>query len=405
MKKAKVILSIIFYTLFAITILIYAIVTLNSDLNISRYENLFLLCSSCLFLYFGGLFYAKYQNDNKAMKTNLWIFFVLYLLLWITLTLFDQDASRNWNLIFTATKEQINNYINNRINLIPFNTIIGYIKNYNNLLDSSALIINVYGNFIACMPFSFFLPMLFKKQNKFISFLITIILIVTGIEIIQFITLSGSFDIDDFILNISGALFLYTIIRVNSINNLLKNIFLLTNLEINIKTLIKTVGFALIFFIGSILLIQKIASHYYYDYDEHNRLHNSDITFEYDDSCSDNNYFYEDKLYKYYFSCYDEETFYAIVNGKKYKIKDLLDNSEYQFDIDRILDRMKYYNIEFLIEHKWPHYNLEVKIDDIQYSIPSDYEDDFVKIIIKEKEDSIFELNFTIKTGTHYCRF
>ena len=32
---------------------------------------------------------TKIENNNKAMRINLWIFFILYLVLLITLTLFD----------------------------------------------------------------------------------------------------------------------------------------------------------------------------------------------------------------------------------------------------------------------------------------------------------------------------
>lgn len=61
------------------------------------------------------------------------------------------------------------------------------------------------------MPFAFFLPLLFKKQNNFKTFLLTMICIVIGIELLQFITMSGSCDIDDVILNVSGSLIMYEI--------------------------------------------------------------------------------------------------------------------------------------------------------------------------------------------------
>ena len=83
------------------------------------------------------------------------------------------------------------------------------------------------------MPFAFFLPLLFKKQNNFKTFLLTMICIVTGIELLQFITMSGSCDIDDVILNVSGSLIMYEILHIKSINELLKNIFLLEKNKIN----------------------------------------------------------------------------------------------------------------------------------------------------------------------------
>ena len=78
---------------------------------------------------------------------------------------------------------------------------------------------------LACMPFAFFLPRLFRKENKIKTFLITMFIIVSIIEITQFITLSGTFDIDDYILNISGAYLMFNILKMKKINLLIDKIF------------------------------------------------------------------------------------------------------------------------------------------------------------------------------------
>ena len=122
---------------------------------------LFLLCGCCVCLYFGGFLLSKYRKDNKYMKINLWIFFVLYLLLFITLTLFDQSWGRNGLTIVNWSKEMVNNYTHRSMNLIPFKTIIEYIRKFDSLLDTRAVMFNLLGNVVACMPFAFFLPLLF----------------------------------------------------------------------------------------------------------------------------------------------------------------------------------------------------------------------------------------------------
>lgn len=408
----KKIISYLFYLISGIIILIYGISELTPNLIISASERLILLCSCCIFLYFGGFFLSKHLNNEKPMKVNLWIFFVLYLVLLITLTLFDKEFSRYWQFIFMATKEEISNYFTSQVNLIPFNTIISYIKNYNELLDSSIVIINIYGNFIACMPFAFFLPLLFKKQNKFKNYLITMILIVLGIEVVQLLSLSGSFDIDDFILNISGALIMFGIMKIQSVQNLLKNIFLLSKIKINKKTIVKVIIFSFIGLITSLLLIQQIIKHYYYNYAEHNRIHNPDITFEYLDVCSNNNLFYEDETHKYYLKCYDKDNFYVVVNeNEKYTVKDFVDNSEYIYDIDRVIQRMNYYNIVNFKEHKYSYYEMKVETNNHTYSMLKNIDNEYVKVVVKEleSEDSkviVFELNFIpLKVGNAIIEF
>lgn len=66
----------------------------------------------------------------------------------------------------------------------------------------------------SAMPFAFFLPILFEKQKKLKNFLLTMICIVVGIELLQFITISGCCDIDDVILNVLGSLIMFVILRL-----------------------------------------------------------------------------------------------------------------------------------------------------------------------------------------------
>lgn len=218
------------YIIAIIILLIYCIAEVMPKFNISGMYRVILLCSSCAFLYFGGLLLSKYINDNKPMKINLWIFFILYVLLFITLTLFSGFYGRNGFTLVKWNKELFNNYIHNSLNLIPFKTIMEYIMPPNILL-SRIVIVNVLGNIFACMPFGFFLPLLFKKQNDFIVFTITMIVIVLIIELLQFATLSGSCDIDDFILNVLGAVIMYLILRVKKIKNVVHNIFLIKDMK------------------------------------------------------------------------------------------------------------------------------------------------------------------------------
>ncbi len=223
----KKVFSILFYVLSISLIGLYGIIELTPKNHLSEFGRLFLLCGSCFFLYFGGLLLSKHREDNKPMKINLWIFFGLYLLLFITLTLFDQLWGRNGLNIANWSKEMFSRYTHNSLNLIPFKTIIEYIGNFDSSLDTRIIMFNLLGNIVACMPFAFFLPLLFKKQNSFKIFLITMLLIVLAIELVQFATFSGICDIDDIILNVSGALIIYIILKIKPVNNLIKKIFLL----------------------------------------------------------------------------------------------------------------------------------------------------------------------------------
>ena len=161
----KKVSSIIFYIIAILFLGVYGIAELSQRLYLSEFGKLFLLCGSCVFLYFGGLLLSKYRKDNKPMKLNLRIFFGLYLLLLITLTLFDKSWGRNGYILVNWSKEMFNDYTANSLNIIPFKTITQYIGQFNSLLDTRAIMFNLLGNIVACMPFAFFLAFIIHKAK------------------------------------------------------------------------------------------------------------------------------------------------------------------------------------------------------------------------------------------------
>ena len=240
--KVKKIISTIFYVVAIFFLLVYGVTETLAHLSLSEMGRMFLLCGSCLFLFAGGVVWSKATKNNKAMKINLWIFFALYLVLLITLTLFDPMWGRNGIGLSNWTKESFNIYVENALNLIPFKTISGFISDmFTSLKSTSTIFYNLLGNVVCLMPFAFFIPLLFKKIDNVKKFLLSILCITIGIELIQFISFSGSCDIDDVILNTLGAVIMYLILQIKTVKNLIRNIFLLEKNEINKKQIIMLV--------------------------------------------------------------------------------------------------------------------------------------------------------------------
>ena len=225
-------------------VVFYIINAIRPNVIIDFETTIVFIVISCLLIYFGGLLLFKYYKNDKPLKINLWIFFGLYLLLFINLTLFDSSWGRH-GLFGSFNLE----YLKESINLIPFRTIYEFlIENFNNLTTSKTIFYNILGNFVALMPMAFFLPLLFKKENKFKTFFLTILLITLGIELLQLFGGVGRFDIDDIILNVSGSLLMFKILKIKTIDDLVKNIFLLEKNKIDKKKLIKLIClFGLIF--------------------------------------------------------------------------------------------------------------------------------------------------------------
>ena len=389
-KKVNLVSSIIMYVIAGLVLLFYFGIGFIAQMT--EVSRLVLLGASSLFLYIGGGLFSKYLDNNKPMKINLYIFFGLYLILLITLTLFDSLWLRN-GFNFSGFDN-----IQDRINLVPFKTIMNFVKEFDSMYSTSQIMLNLFGNVCAFMPMALFLLLLFKRQNKAFQFVITLILMILGIEFLQLITGSGRFDIDDLILNLFGAVLVYLLFKIKSVNALIHNIFLLEKNKISKKSYIKIISFiviAIVLFMGVIVYRNKL---YDKNYEEYSKIYNPEIMFEHSDECSDNNLFYEDEVYKYYFECYGNDDFYLIVNNEeKYHVKDFLDSSKYNYDIDMLLSTMDYNNIKYKVENKYPHFNMKVKNTfGSAYYGPSDVDSDIAKLVLKDKSVDVNNLEFEV---------
>ena len=95
-------------------------------------------------------------------------------------------------------------YIEMSTNLIPLKTIRQQLR----LLEGGAFVrfafVNLVGNVIMFLPLGL-LPGIWKKQRKFGWYLLTVAAVVALVEAVQLVTRLGSADIDDWLLNMLGA--------------------------------------------------------------------------------------------------------------------------------------------------------------------------------------------------------
>ncbi len=205
-------LKILPYFLYLISFVIlgyYISLEIGSSFKVPTIFKLLCIVGSSIYIFFDSFILSKtHKNKTKKIKIiSVWIIFVEYIILLIILILLDPSYGRGISSIFSK-KSDILIYLNENSNFIPFKTIIDYIKTQN----ISFIIINVFGNIFAFMPFGIFLPLIFKKIN-FFKFIILMLTIVFIIEIMQVILLTGSIDIDDLILNVGGSLIIYKLYK------------------------------------------------------------------------------------------------------------------------------------------------------------------------------------------------
>lgn len=134
-------------------------------------------------------------------KLFIWILFILYAIVMLWLLFGQRIGFVSYDDYFLRLKA--------KINLIPFKTIAEYIEMYKENIHYSLVrhsIINNIGNIVVFIPLGCFLPTLFDKLKKLKPFFLCCTAIIACVELIQYFTLLGSLDIDDYILNILGVL-------------------------------------------------------------------------------------------------------------------------------------------------------------------------------------------------------
>ena len=71
------------------------------------------------------------------------------------------------------------------------------------------------------MPLPFFTVCLFKKIDKWYTVFAVTLVSVLLIELLQLLLLTGASDIDDVILNVSGAMLFYALLRIPPVSRFL----------------------------------------------------------------------------------------------------------------------------------------------------------------------------------------
>lgn len=215
---------IINYIFLMISIILFIIISIKETFPITYlFSFIFIMLLTSLIFVTGMLI-----DKKETYERNINIYILLYFILLICLTMLIGRPD-----IYFINKQDLKSYLET-INIIPFKTIINYLINETN---SYIVLYNIFGNLITFIPISFLLAIKDNKyrkiKNQFIFLLSTVLLI----ETIQVITITGSFDIDDFILNVTGALLFFLIINKLNLFTKIEKLFYS---DLNIKNIYKS---------------------------------------------------------------------------------------------------------------------------------------------------------------------
>ena len=103
-----------------------------------------------------------------------------------------------------------------KFNLIPFETIVLFLRALGHSSRGMRIhaVINLVGNVVMFVPLGFFLGILWPSLRKGRKIFLVTLLIMLMVELVQLLTLVGSFDTDDLMLNLLGSLTGYMIFRL-----------------------------------------------------------------------------------------------------------------------------------------------------------------------------------------------
>lgn len=164
------------------------------------------------------------KRDKRFIPMKM---FVVVVFVWYCFLLADLLFFYRLHFRYICTFN-LSTYIKTNANFIPFKTIMNYLTSFfKGYSSKSVILINIVGNIVAFTPMGVLLPCLFKKLQRLRPFIIVMLAILFSVEVIQLLTFAGSFDIDDVILNIIGAAFMYWIWKLEAIQRWLKKIYVL----------------------------------------------------------------------------------------------------------------------------------------------------------------------------------
>jgi glycopeptide antibiotics resistance protein len=121
------------------------------------------------------------------------------------------------------TNLSLTEYIQASSNLVPFETIRLYLQSIKDgTLNVGIPIKNLAGNLLLFLPMGIYVPLFIKLASRIRRFIGLMTVLLFTLELIQLVTRRGSFDIDDFMLNLVGALIGYGMWHTKFVQRLLR---------------------------------------------------------------------------------------------------------------------------------------------------------------------------------------
>ena len=191
-------------------------------------QGLLLIVGICLPLMLGTYLYTRARDlreeRRKAVHFSFFALFVFY----CAALLGALILSRVDYVTFAQTRATYLKNFDLMANFNPFETIRLYINAIKyDYIGMEIPLSNLVGNAMLFMPMAVFLPCLFRPVRKLWVFALTMLLMLVSVEALQLLLACGSCDVDDALLNLSGTLIVFGILKIPFLHRLLQKLYLL----------------------------------------------------------------------------------------------------------------------------------------------------------------------------------
>lgn len=146
------------------------------------------------------------QNRHRNLITLALFGYTVY----IAYLLFYANRTIDLSWITQGGIDVLVDRMKDNVNLELFATINNYFYKYSiGAISFRRVWINVFGNLAVFAPYGLFFPLIYPKMRNRFHFYRFWILTLVLVEVVQYVTMSGSLDVDDVFLNLLGLLIVY----------------------------------------------------------------------------------------------------------------------------------------------------------------------------------------------------
>ena len=140
----------------------------------------------------------------RAVRVCLWALLAVHALLLVHVLFLSRAGLR------AQSWEEYRSYA---VNLRPFATVLRYVRALRRGVIPESALANLLGNLLLFVPAGVLLPLLFPPLGRFLPFVAVLLPLLVLVEAAQLLLRCGSCDVDDVILNLSGALAAWACLR------------------------------------------------------------------------------------------------------------------------------------------------------------------------------------------------